>query len=82
MAKIACVATKIVCNKLHSQVSKRGRLHDVFHNQMHPKYEQLKHYIVKAKTNHLVVLQTLSTTFHFLSAYLILVGGGSLIVAL
>ena len=46
------------------QVSKRGRLHDVFYRQKHPQYEQLKHCIGKTKTNH-VVLQTLSTTFQF-----------------
>ena len=50
--------------------------------QKHSKYEQLKHCIVQSKTNQDVVLQTLSTTFQFLSAFLILAGGGSLIVAL
>ena len=56
-----------------SQVSKRGRLPDVFYKQKHPKYEQLKHCVVKTKTNHVAVLQTLSTTFQFLRAFWILV---------
>ena len=55
------------------QVSKRGRLPDVFYKQKHPKYEQLKHCVVKTKTNHVAVLQTLSTTFQFLRAFWILV---------
>ena len=58
---------------LESQVSKRSRLHDVIYLLKHAKYEQLKHCIVKTKTNHVVVLQTLSTTFHFLGAFWILV---------
>ena len=55
-----------------SQVSKRGRLHDVFYKQKHPKYKQLKHCVGTTKTNH-VVLQMLSTTFQFLRAFWILV---------
>ena len=58
---------------LGPQVSKRGRLHHVFHKQRHPKYEQLKHCIIKTKTNHVVMLQMLTTTSHFLRAFWILV---------
>ena len=48
-----------------SQLSKNAIYTTCFMNK-HPKYEQLKHCVIKTKTNHVAVLQTLSITFRFL----------------